>query len=1687
MNTRRIPPLLLAFLFSGLPMTVSAGAAPPEDNRPGEAVERHLSGDQTFRQWVQDQTLLGGEQGDRLETRQVVGEKLETVKLRNVVPPIHFQSGAAQIPSDYVEKLAHILESMRYRRNVRVHFVGHADSQRLSEPLARQFGDNMGLSRERAGEVAEYFKKTLGLPPEAITYEWVGAAEPVASNDTEDGRALNRRVEVEVWYDEVREAPREEELVVPDETRRIKVCRTETVCKLRYQEGQERRARVRNLIVPLRYEDDSTPISEAFIQQIRQSLANLHDKQNLLVKFIGYTDDAPLSARDERIYGTPMAFSMARARRVALAVKDALKLPTSAIDSDGRGAAQPVASNETVQGRALNRRVEVEFWYDDPLQELPDEPQLCPGDAGDQVVTKVYDPPWGALAELALEDGQPIIPPGYATDLRRALTDIADRTNPRLRFIGYTKNERLDRRTAEVYGDDVGLSAARARRTMDVLLQDPQLSGARAEHEGRGYVQSDDVVNSGFVQGERSFVRVQVVYDEPVPLDTYDGVDITRMTREIRPRNPLDLNVMRITVDGQPIDDPGRSSSDIQRCTDVALDQARIQFHFDNLESKPRLAVAAHPVSVSMGPDGAPASAVHFRMYDNYASFLQRAEIRIFNPDQSLQGVPLQTIPIDETGEAEWQPAAERLPGPVRELKFVLRAYDAKGRFDETEAHQLWLVRESSPETPAAAPSDELIAAYGESDLVRHEIPLDGGTVRVQGGGIPAGHTVWVAGRQVPVDPQGNFVAEEILPSGAHTVEVAVLDDAGNGNVYLRDLEFKRRDLFYVGVADLTVSSTHSSGPVELLQGEGAPQPFDSSLDGRLAFYVDGKLNENWHLTTSADTREGPLEDLFSNFLDKSPESLFRRMDPDYHYPTFGDDGSVEEMAPTLGKFYLKASRGENYGLWGNFKVGYLDNEMAQVDRGLYGANAHYASQATTSSGEHKAGVDAFAAEPGTVPSFEELRGTGGSLYFLHHQDILTGSERVRIEIRDKDSHIVTGSLDLRPGIDYDIDYLQGRLLLSEPLSSTADDNLLVRTSGLSGNEAFLVTRYEYTPGFGDLNALSTGGQGHYWVGDHVRLGLTANSNEEGDVDSKLGAADLTLRMSPESWFKVQGGRSEGLVSSSLRSENGGFEFTGADPASFTDAEANAYRADASIGFGDLFDGGRGRLTLYSQNRDAGYTAPNQTTLKTTDQYGGTFKMSVTDRLTLAAKGDQSTEDQGLEHRAMELDLGYKLTDKWNLSGGVRNDLREDRSPVVPLTQEQGERTDAVVQVAFDPGTSWRVYGFGQGTLSADADRQDNGRFGAGGSYRLTKRFKLDGEVSDGDRGPGGRLGTSFLATERTNLYLNYLLESDRTDGGVPVRQGSVVTGVKQRLSDSSSVYFEERYHDAGSQSGLTHAAGVNLVEKERWNFGASAEVGTLVDAQTSAQTDRKAVGVRLGYNRKALQLTSGVEYRRDDSEQPDRTHVERNAWLFRNSLGYQLTPDWRVVGKLNHSFSDSTLGEFFGGGYTEAVVGYAYRPVRNDRLNALAKYTYFYNFPTTGQVGAENTPSGFIQKSQIASLDLTYDLTAAWAIGGKYAYRLGQVSLDRENPVFFDNTAHLVVLRLDWRFHKDWEGMVEGRMLDLPDVSQRRSGALGAIYRYLGKHLKAGVGYNFTDFSDDLTDLGYNHQGAFFNIVGSM
>ena len=72
-------------------------------------------------------------------------------------------------------------------------------------------------------------------------------------------------------------------------------------------------------------------------------------------------------------------------------------------------------------------------------------------------------------------------------------------------------------------------------------------------------------------------------------------------------------------------------------------------------------------------------------------------------------------------------------------------------------------------------------------------------------------------------------------------------------------------------------------------------------------------------------------------------------------------------------------------------------------------------------------------------------------------------------------------------------------------------------------------------------------------------------------------------------------------------------------------------------------------------------------------------------------------------------------------------------------------------------------------------------------------------------------------------------------------------------------------------------------------------------------------------------------------------------------------------------------------------------------------------------------------------------------------------------------------------RYHvpKAWDALLEYRWLSVDEAKSDRQGFLFGIDRQLSDRLQLGVGYNFTDFADDLTYLDYDKQGWFLNIVG--
>lgn len=1702
--------LLIAAITMGAvfaPVSFAETFVPPLENS-----EKHLDFDKNYHLWTQEeqvresrQKILDKQQENnedieddeseadvvkkkKVKIKKVLQQNATTLKLENVVPAIHFNSGKADIPENYVDLLRKVLDGMKNKVNVRLHFIGYTDNVKLSGALKEKYGDNIGLSRERAGTTAEYFQRALNLPPEAISFDGLGEFKPVATNKTKAGREKNRRVEVEVWYDKIDEKLVEEVVEVKSRVKRIKVCRIEQLCKIRFKKGHSRRAKLKNLVPPLRYEEGMAEIPVRFIKQLKEALYNLRNKSNVQIKFIGHTDNTPLTGRLARIYGEHVALSKAHARRVALAVQSAMNLPNRAIDSDGRGASRPIASNDVSTGRAANNRIEVEFWHDDPLEEISSEPQMCPETAAAETVTRVYDPPAGNVAAVYFDKGKPVIPFGYVKRLKRIMDEVADKANVRIRFTGYTSNSRLDRRTAMVYGDDIGLSTSRARRVKDVVKELGELQESQLEFEGKGFVHSDDVVNAGFLEFDKSRVEARIVYDDLAIFDNQTGLEIERIQREVEIQNPYSLNLMRISIDGNPIDDPGKSSADIQRCTDVSFDKTNIQFKLDNLDFKPKLNITAWPNVIRYRDKlttSFPENLMSFKRYSNYDSMIVKSEVRIFKSEQSTRDTPVKVIPLDSKGEAEWLVKFEEFAAPTIELKYVLRVYDGYNRFDETSAQSIWLVDEI--DNSQQDKDSGLLTGYGKNRLTIQNINLKGGSVKVYGKGVPKDHHVWFAGHSVPVSKEGEFVSEEILPSGLHTLEVSVLDESGNGEMYLRDLELKKNDWFFVGLADITASTDATNGPASLISPNDVHYDNDLNTEGRLAFYTKGKFSNNWRLIASADTREGPLNNIFSNFMDKSPDAVFRRIDPDYYYPTFGDDSTVEEMAPTMGKFFIKLKKDKNYGLWGNFNINYSANNLALIDRNLYGANLYYENNSITDFGEKTLKFDVFAAESGTSAGRDEFRGTGGSLYYLKYQDILAGSERVRVEVRDKVSGLVLSVKNLVPVIDYDIDYIQGRILLSEPLAASSSDELIVDNGNGGSNDLYLVSRYEYTPGFDNSRDLSTGGQTSVWLTNYLKVGATVSSFGSGTARNILNASDITLRKNTETWLKVEQSSSSGLNSATSISNNGGFNFSQATSSLNNSKKVAANRIDASLSFEDVIAGVKGKATFYTQTLDSGYSAPGLLALTETRQTGGMVEYPVLDSLKLKLKSDEKKQVAGLNTSALEFDAEYTINNKWKLSAGLRGDKRKDNSTSVPLTQKQGERTDIALKASYDSKQDWNGYAFVQESLKVTRNRKTNARTGVGADYRVTEKLKINGELSSGDFGPAAKIGTNYLYSDKTSIYLNYALENERTNYGTRVRKGNLTSGFKTKYSDSASIYLEERYSYGDVPTGLTNSAGVDLTPTDNINVGFSVDVGRLQNNLTAAVIERQAYGFKFGYNSDLIKYNGAIEQSRDDSENPDLSRTLRLTTLYKNNLKYQMNPNWRLIAKLNHSTSKSSLGDFYNGNFTEAVMGYAYRPIENDHLNMLFKYTYFSNLPSKDQVTLNNTAAEYMQISQILSFDFTYDVNRNWSIGGKYAHRNGKISLDRVTPVFFESNANLYIARADWHVTSLWDATMEARVLSLPQAGDTRNGGLFALYRHFGKSMKLGIGYNFTDFSDDLTDLSYDSKGFFINFIAKM
>lgn len=1184
--------------------------------------------------------------------------------------------------------------------------------------------------------------------------------------------------------------------------------------------------------------------------------------------------------------------------------------------------------------------------------------------------------------------------------------------------------------------------------------------------------------------------RVHIAPPKP---PKYDDVEVTKNVPDnlsgdrLRPSHSA--TGFKISVDGHTVAGNGFDYESHQEHSDVVLRDADVQVKFDGFDVTPRLNVGLlhNDVSIYRGQE------TEFHVYSNYWNFINHGEVRLYLPGEPSDGRPLAILPVVD-GIARFVPGAD-LP---ESLSYQLRVYDSFGRFDETRPKTIYVTKRDYDDTQTDHDPAATLNIYGEDHTLRRNIAVKGANVTVSGENVPPGYVPSVFFGAVPVDSQGRFASQQILPFGDRRIDVSILNEFGQGVNVARDIHIKNHDFFYVGLGDLTLGQRQAVGPVNLQAAEDEDWD-DVVFNGRGAFYLKGKVKGDVLITAAMDTGEERVKDLFNNLDEKDPRQLLRRLHADQYYPVYGDHSTLREDAPTQGKFYIRVEKDDNHIMWGNFITDIQSTEFTKHERGLYGGIVDLNSEGTTSFGERNSELTAYAADPGTIPETEVFRGTGGSVYFLQNQDISIGSERVQIEIVDKVTEIVKERRTLRPYEDYDVDYIQGRVVLNEALQSTLYDGQIVRDGPLSGDKVYLVVRYEHTPGLNAVSGYSVGGRATQWLGDIARVGVSGKKDTTGIADKETYGADVLIRGGANTFLKGEYAETRGPGFSQTESTDGGFIFDEFTNTGASNMIAKAYRLEGQTDLQDLglrYEKISGRLRGLAEITDDGFHGTGRIGRGDVERYNASAELQIGQRIGINASYDDLDSGTRGTRRSAYVDGRYKWNDDISIGAGVRRDEQDNgvllaQVPTAPNPLIQGQRTDASVEVEIEPMDDIKVRGFAQKTLDRDGTRQRNDRYGIGADALITSRIKVSGEVSDGDGGLGASGRVAFKKDDNSEIYLGYALDPDHPEqrfnrGSSDLSTHGVLTaGGRAQLNDQLSVYGEERLGMGEQARSFTHAYGVNFKPDEHWSLSASVENGQIED-EISGNFDRTAFSVSASHATDRLRLSTNLEGRFEEGvfggQERDRT-----TWLIRNTAAYDAYEDVQLLGRLNLALSDSDQGAFQDAEYIEGVAGVAYRPVEHDWFNALFKYTYYEDLAPVQQRSNLGQTALSRQKSQILSADTVVDVTEKLSVGAKYGYRMGEVELGRGTNDYVSSDAHLGIVRADYHVIKNWDIMAEGRMMKTDLANETQFGALGGIYRHVGDNLKVGVGYSFSKFSDDLTNFDNDQKGFFLNVVGKI
>lgn len=1091
--------------------------------------------------------------------------------------------------------------------------------------------------------------------------------------------------------------------------------------------------------------------------------------------------------------------------------------------------------------------------------------------------------------------------------------------------------------------------------------------------------------------------------------------------------------------------------------------------------------------------DGKLKSPISFNIRTNYSYYVKQWVIEIYRSGDLYYSAPLKVLKGESLGSdlsVSWDGTLDDnqqlVFKPGQQLLFRLRAKDSDGNLDVTTTGVTEFYQGSRDAKIDRLHNDEGIT-FGKASLMRHNIPTYSGMAKFIGSGLQNVDRVKIGDDEFTVN-HGKLYGEKYLPTGAYEFPVTIT---------YKDKSTEEKTLFarmpenyfvQTGLIDLYLGKNFVGGNDAVLDNHYQYQG-DLYNQGRIAYFGQAKFGDKWRLTAHVDTWEDEIKNMFKHPFESRERTVFEILDdddPELYYGSYGDNSNILKAVNTKGKVFLAAEYDKSMILWGNYNTGFTGTETASYNRSLYGFRGDFRTRSTTQWGDDVFALTGFTAESDTLYAHDELMGTGTSVYFLRHGELVPGSDKVYLRQIDLQTHQTVAQIVLKEGVDYDIDPFQGRIILTQPLSSRSLLNNQPLINNRLGGEVYnyLVVDYEYVPRNtrDRLENMTYGGRMKGWITKHFGLGATYIKEEKDSQDYELKGGDVTIRFTEGSYIKAEYSQSDGVESdSNFVSTDGGLTFDPRD--SIRDKrDGNMVLVNSVINLYDLMPGVIGAVGndfgLWYKEKDSGFSYASQFDSLEQKNYGGRLRLQFADRVNFVTRHQETDEKdaegvQETDTRETEVELGWLITNHFKVSVAGEKIKELGRLKAMSDANLAGLRLDYI----YD--SSNNLYVKGQKTVDSSKNYQDNDSVTVGLQTRLLRNLSLAGDYTSGDRGETTQLTLGYDRTNTHNTYVTWLT-NDYED------KNNLVFGQKGQLTNNLSAFQENQFVAENNGKGRIDSFGFNYKVNNVLQSGISFQQGkidnkAIVDGLPVEETVKRTAGSMYWvFDNDKVFVTNKFEVRYDRGREDIEQYVTINRYM------QQLTLAHTLYGKFNYTMTnnketDKTIQRFI-----EGTAGIAYRPVYHDRLNLLGRYTYLVDFDRRPGVDDSDRSN---EKAHIFEAETIYDLNQYFDLGAKAAWKKTDETYVRADKTRLplENDVYLLAVSSSYHLMNSWDLMAEYHWKADRNSDDVLQGALVSVNKLIGKNLKLGIGYNFSDFNDDLVHKDdYEAHGFFINMLGT-